>query len=77
MVEIPLYAYTLFGLTESEAGFSSSSLTLRSRSGRWSAAGWPICIGCRITAVLGFLVAAAGYLLVSRWPIDPALLDSV
>jgi MFS family permease len=28
-------------------------------------------IGCRITAVLGFLITATGYYLVSRWPVDP------
>ena len=28
-------------------------------------------VGYRITAVLGFLIACGGYLLVSRWPLDP------
>jgi MFS family permease len=31
-------------------------------------------LGYRATAILGFLVACGGYLLVSRWPVDPTAL---
>ncbi len=72
MVEIPLYAYTLFGMTEIEGGLLLIRLTLMIPVGA-VVGGWLAdLVGYRITAVLGFLVACAGYLLVSRWPIDPS-----
>lgn len=71
MVEIPLYAYTLFGMTEIEGGLLLIRLTLMIPIGA-VAGGWLAdLVGYRITAVLGFLIAAGGYLLVSRWPLDP------
>jgi MFS family permease len=71
MVEIPLYAYTLFGLEEWEAGLLLIQLTLPIPVGA-VAGGWLADrIGNRITAVLGFLIAAGGFFLVSRWPVDP------
>lgn len=71
MVEIPLYAYTLFGMTEIEGGLLLIRLTLMIPVGA-VVGGWLAdLVGYRITAVLGFLVAAGGYLLVSRWPLDP------
>jgi MFS family permease len=71
MVEIPLYAYTLFGLEEWEAGLLLIQLTLPIPIGAVIGGWLADRIGCRITAVLGFLVAAGGFLLVSRWPINP------
>lgn len=72
MVEIPLYAYTLFGMTEIEGGLLLIRLTLMIPIGA-VAGGWLAdWLGYRVTAVLGFLIAAGGYLLVSLWPLDPS-----
>ena len=72
MVEIPLYAYTLFGLSEIEGGLLLIRLTLMIPVGA-VVGGWLAdLLGYRITAALGFLIAAGGYLLVSRWPIQPS-----
>jgi MFS family permease len=72
MVEIPLYAYTLFGMTEVEGGLLLIRLTLMIPVGA-VAGGWLAdLVGYRLTAVLGFLIAAGGYLLVSRWPLAPS-----
>jgi MFS family permease len=71
MVEIPLYAYTLFGLTEWQAGLLLIQLTIPIPIGAVIGGWLADRIGCRITGVLGFLVTAGGYLLISRWPIDP------
>ncbi|MBC7292486.1 MAG: hypothetical protein H5T84_00005 [Thermoleophilia bacterium] len=74
MVEIPLYAYTLFGMTEIEGGLLLIRLTLMIPVGA-VVGGWLAdLVGYRITAVLGFLVACGGYLMVSRWPVDPTTL---
>jgi MFS family permease len=71
MVEIPLYAYTLFGLSEIEGGLLLIRLTLMIPVGA-VIGGWAAdLVGYRVTAVLGFLIAAGGYLLVSRWPLQP------
>lgn len=71
MVEIPLYAYTLFGLTEIQAGLLLIRLTLMIPVGAVIGGWLADLVGYRMTAVLGFLIAAGGYLLVSRWPIQP------
>jgi MFS family permease len=71
MVEIPLYSYTLFGLEEWEAGLLLIQLTLPIPIGAVIGGWLADRIGCRVTAVLGFLIAAAGFFLVSHWPIDP------
>jgi MFS family permease len=71
MVEIPLYAYTLFGMTEIEGGLLLIRLTLMIPVGAVIGGWLADLLGYRITAVLGFLIAAGGYLLVSRWPLDP------
>ncbi len=71
MVEIPLYAYTLFGMSEIEGGLLLIRLTLMIPVGA-VAGGWLAdLVGYRITAVIGFLIAAGGYYLVSQWPLDP------
>ncbi len=75
MVELPLYANTLFGLTEIGSGLLLIRLTLMIPVGA-VVGGWLAdYIGYRATAVLGFLVACGGYLLVSRWPVDPGNLQ--
>ena len=72
MVEIPLYANTLFGLTELQSGLLLIRLTVMIPVGA-VAGGWLAdYIGYRATAILGFLIACGGYLLVSRWPVDPS-----
>jgi MFS family permease len=71
MVEIPLYANTLFGLTEIGSGLLLIRLTIMIPVGA-VVGGWLAdYIGYRATAVIGFFVACGGYLLVSRWPVDP------
>jgi MFS family permease len=71
MVEIPLYAYTLFGMTEIEGGLLLIRLTIMIPVGA-VIGGWVAdLVGYRTTAVLGFLIAAGGYFLVSRWPVHP------
>lgn len=72
MVEIPLYAYTLFGMSEIEGGLLLIRLTLMIPVGAVIGGWLADLVGYRVTAVLGFLVACGGYLLVSRWPIDPS-----
>jgi MFS family permease len=72
MVEIPLYAYTLFGMTEIEGGLLLIRLTLMIPVGAVIGGWLADLVGYRITAVVGFLVAAGGYLLVSRWPLGPS-----
>jgi len=71
MVEIPLYAYTLFGMTEIEGGLLLIRLTLMIPVGAVLGGWLADLVGYRITAVLGFLISCGGYLLVSRWPLDP------
>jgi MFS family permease len=71
MAGISLYAQTLFGLTEIGAGFLLIQLTLPIPMGAVFGGWIADRVGCKITAALGFLAAAAGYFLVSRWPVDP------
>jgi len=71
MVEIPLYAYTLFGMSEIEGGLLLIRLTLMIPVGAVIGGWLADLLGYRVTAVAGFLIAAAGYFLVSRWPLDP------
>ncbi len=71
MAGISLYAQTLFGLTEIGAGLLLMQLTLPIPIGAVFGGWIADRIGCKITATLGFLAAAAGYFLVSRWPVDP------
>jgi MFS family permease len=72
MVEIPLYAYTLFDMTQIQGGLLLIRLTLMIPVGA-VVGGWLAdLVGYRVTAVLGFLTACGGYLLVSRWSLDPS-----
>jgi MFS family permease len=72
MVEIPLYAYTLFDLSEIQGGLLLIRLTLMIPVGAVIGGWLADLVGYRATAVLGFLTACGGYLLVSRWPLDPS-----
>ncbi len=72
MVEIPLYANTLFGLTEIGSGLLLIRLTLMIPVGAVIGGYLADYIGYRAVAILGFLVACGGYLLVSYWPLDPS-----
>jgi MFS family permease len=72
MVEIPLYANTLFGLTEIGSGLLLIRLTLMIPVGAVIGGWLADYIGYRATAIIGFLVACGGYYLVSRWPVDPS-----
>jgi MFS family permease len=72
MVEIPLYANTLFGLTEIGSGLLLIRLTLMIPVGAVIGGWLADYIGYRAVAILGFLVACGGYLLVSRWAVHPS-----
>jgi MFS family permease len=71
MVEIPLYAYTLFGMSLPRSGLLLMELTGMIPVGAVIGGLVADYIGYRAVAVLGFLVTCGGYLLVSRWPLDP------
>jgi MFS family permease len=75
MVEIPLYANTLFGLTEIGSGLLLIRLTLMIPVGAVIGGWLADYIGYRAVAILGFLVACGGYLLVSRWAVHPSNLS--
>jgi MFS family permease len=74
MVEIPLYANTLFGLDRLGSGLLLIQLTAMIPVGAVVGGLLADYIGYRATAILGFLVACGGYLLVSRWPLEPSSL---
>jgi MFS family permease len=71
MVEIPLYAYSLFGMTELQGGLLLIRFTLMIPVGAVIGGWMADRIGYRIAALLGFVVACAGFVLVSFWPINP------
>ena len=71
MVEIPLYAYTLFDMTEIEGGLLLIRLTLMIPVGAVLGGWLADKVGYRLTAALGFLITCCGYILVSRWPLEP------
>jgi MFS family permease len=71
MVEIPLYAYTLFGMSLPRSGLLLMELTGMIPVGAVIGGLVADYIGYRAVAVLGFLVTCGGYFLVSRWPLDP------
>ena len=72
MVEVPLYAYSLLGLSELQGGLLLIRLTLLIPVGAVLGGWLADLIGYRITAVMGFLVAFAGYLLLSYWGTHPS-----
>lgn len=71
MVEIPLYAFTLFDMTQIEGGLLLIRLTLMIPVGAVIGGWLADYVGYRATAILGFLITCGGYLLVSRWPLEP------
>jgi MFS family permease len=72
MAGISILGQTLFGLTPLGAGFLLIQLILPMPLGA-VAGGWLADrIGCKITGILGFIIAATGYFLVSRWSMTPS-----
>lgn len=68
---LSILGQTLFGLSPLRAGVLVMQLILPMPLGA-VVGGWLADrIGCKLTGVFGFLVAAVGYYLVSRWPVDP------
>lgn len=71
MVEIPLYANTLFGMSSVRSGLLLMELMGMIPVGAVIGGFVADYIGYRVVAVLGFLVACGGFILVSLWPLDP------
>ncbi len=71
MAGISIYGQTLFGLTELGAGLLLIQLILPIPVGAVFGGWLADRIGCKVTAVVGFLASAVGYYLVSRWSADP------
>lgn len=72
MFAIALYADTLFGLTQIGSGLLLVRLTIMIPIGAVIGGWLADYVGYRAVAVLGFLAACGGYLLVSRWPLHPS-----
>ena len=71
MAGLSILGQTLFGLSPIGAGLLLIQLILPMPVGA-IVGGWLADrIGCKITGVVGFLIAALGYYFVSRWPVDP------
>jgi len=69
---LSILGQTLFGLSPFRAGVLVMQLILPMPLGA-VVGGWLADrIGCKLTGVLGFVIAAVGYYLISRWPIDPS-----
>lgn len=71
LVEVPLYAYSLLGLTEIEGGLLLIRLTLMIPVGAVLGGWLADLVGYRPTAVLGFAIACIGFILISLWPPEP------
>lgn len=71
LVEIPLYAYSLLGLSEVEGGELLIRLTIMIPVGALLGGFLADRVGYRPPAALGFLLTAVGYFLVARWPANP------
>lgn len=72
MLEVPLYAYSLLGLSEIQGGLLLIRLTLMIPVGA-VVGGWLADLaGYRIPAVLGFITTSTGFVLISLWPADPS-----
>lgn len=72
MVEIPLYAYSLLGMSEIGGGLLLMRLTIMIPLGALLGGWIADRLGYRLTGALGFLLIAAGYALTARWPTDPS-----
>jgi len=71
MVEIPLYANTLFGMSLARSGLLLMELTGMIPVGAVVGGLIADYIGYRAVGMIGFLTAGVGFFLVSRWPLDP------
>lgn len=71
MVEIPLYANTLFGMSPVRSGLLLMELMGMIPVGAVIGGFVADLIGYRAVAILGFLVACGGFLLISRWSLHP------
>ncbi len=71
MVEIPLYAYSLLGKSEVEGGLLLMRLTVMIPVGAVMGGWLADKLGYAVSAVAGFLAIAAGYLLITRWSLQP------
>ena len=72
MVEVPLYAYSLLGLSEIQGGLLLIRLTLMIPVGAVLGGWLADLIGYRAMALIGFVVAFAGYVLLSFWGTHPS-----
>lgn len=72
MVEVPLHAYSLLQMTEVEAGLLLIRLTVMIPVGAVIGGWLADRIGYQITALIGFLMACVGFLLVTRWAVHPS-----
>ena len=72
MFAVALYANTLFGFSQLESGLLLARLTVMIPVGAVIGGLLADRIGYRAVAILGFLVACGGYLLVSRWSLHPS-----
>jgi EmrB/QacA subfamily drug resistance transporter len=71
MVEIPLYAYSLLGMSEISGGLLLLRMTVMIPVGALVGGAVAGQVGYRVTGVVGFAVIAMGYLMVARWPDVP------
>ncbi len=71
MVEVPLYAYSLLGMSQIEGGLLLIRMTVMIPVGALIGGYLADRLGYRPVAAAGFLVTALGYLLISRWPAHP------
>jgi MFS family permease len=72
MAGISILGQTVFGLTSMGAGFLLIQLVLPMPVGAVLGGWLADYIGCKIAGALGFLIAAAGYFMVSRWSVEPS-----
>lgn len=71
MVEIPLYAYSLLGKSELEGGLLLIRLTMMIPVGAVLGGWFADRAGYAVSAVIGLACIAAGYLFMTRWPVQP------
>ena len=72
MFAVALYANTLFGFSQIGSGLLLARLTVMIPVGAVIGGLLADRIGYRAVAILGFMMACGGYLLVSRWSVHPS-----
>jgi len=72
LVEVPLHAYSFLNMTEAQAGLLLVRLTVMIPVGAVIGGWLADKIGYRIVALFGFMTSCAGFLLVTRWGVDPS-----